>query len=343
MFSALSVNGQDAIRKADPDPSEISAQEGQKIDLLCRFPKAVLSCNFRIPGESGELKLNPSWSRNDNFRYFGRGLENGDCGVSILNVQEKMHGLASCRLDLNDGMADAVANISIVIARAPQDPQIQFESDSSYFREDDNVEVTCTSTDGRPAANISWFLDEKFFGTGSVEVIDSDIYSTAVSTLQFRVKPEYNNKRLICKTEHVGFPDGSRSTSHQLVVNFRPIPLSDTHIQGLEIGSSAVIGPVTIQANPAPKIMWVIDGKVMNQGEQNEKFIVREPVNIGGSRYNASLQVVSLSLEDTTRSYKLRATNALGTTDYVVRIGGSQEAAGEFRVFKYFLMMLSVF
>jgi hypothetical protein len=285
-----------------------------------------------VPGELNEIKLNPAWSRSDNFRYFGKGLNEGECGLTIRAVAESHHGLASCRLDLNDGLADAVANITVTIAKAPQDPSIRFTEQAEFFEAGEDIEVTCTSFDGRPAANLSWFLDDKPLGPGTVEITDSDngdIYSTAVSTLRLRLKPDDNNARLICSAAHVGFPDGTRNASHQLIVRFRPVPLSEVKIHGLEIGSSATIGPITIQANPAPRIQWVIDGKVMNQGEQNERFIVRDPVPVGSGRFNASLQAVSLTLEDTQRSYMLRASNAIGTTDYKVRIGGSQEVAGE--------------
>ena len=277
--------------------------------------------------------MNPAWPRNDDLLYFGKGLEAGECGITIPNVRENMHGAATCRLDLNDGMQDAFGNISIVIAKAPNEPRIIINDETDYFEADETITAVCESVDGRPAANLTWFLADKPLGPGTSEIIDSEIpestFFTTISRLQLRLKPDDNNVRLICSASHIGFTEGTRNTSYQLRVRFRPIPLSEIHVTGLEIGNSAVIGPITIQANPTPKVQWVIDGRVMNQGEQNERFVVRDPVSIGESRFNASLQVVSLTLEDTARSYMLRATNALGTTDYKIRIGGSQEVAGE--------------
>lgn len=107
-----SVNAQGTQRVADADPKYIATQEGQSIKLMCRIALPITSCRFIIPGES-ELKLNPNWPRNDNFRYFGTGLENGQCGLEILNVREGYHGNATCRLDPNDGLADAIGNIEI--------------------------------------------------------------------------------------------------------------------------------------------------------------------------------------------------------------------------------------
>lgn len=320
---------------ADPDPPAVATQAGETITLLCRFPKPILTCNFRIPGIFDEIKLNPSWSRNDNFRYFGKSLEDGECGIQIQDVNEAMHGMASCRLDMNDGLSDAVANITITIAKAPQDPRIEIQNDGNEAGE--VIEAACSSVDGRPAANLSWFLNDKPLGPGESEIIDSEssnsTFSTAHSTINVRLTPQDNNARLVCSARHVGFPEGTRNATHQLIVRFRPVPQSEVSITGLEIGNSATIGPITIHANPRPRISWVIDGKVMNEGDQNERFIVRAPIELEGNRWNVSLQAVMLTLEDTTRSYQLRANNEMGTTDYKIRIGGSQEVAGEFEAF----------
>lgn len=108
-----SVNAQGTQRFADADPKYVATQEGQSINLMCRIALPITSCRFIIPGEVNEVKLNPSWTRNDNFRYYGNGLENGQCGVSILNVREEYHGNATCRLDPNDGQADAIGTIEI--------------------------------------------------------------------------------------------------------------------------------------------------------------------------------------------------------------------------------------
>lgn len=80
---------------------------------------------------------------------------------------------------------------------------------------------------------------------------------------------------------------------------------------------------MTIRANPAPVVEWTIDGVVVNQGSQHERFSVYEPQYLGQDFYNVSMAIAGLTLEDTTKSYQLRASNALGTTDYTVRISSS--------------------
>lgn len=121
-----SVNAQGTRRFADADPKYVATQEGQSINLMCRIALPITTCKFIIPGEANEVKLNPSWTRNDNFRYYGNGLENGQCGVTIMNVREEYHGNASCVLDPNDGQADAIGNIEIGKKRKIRQSQTTF-------------------------------------------------------------------------------------------------------------------------------------------------------------------------------------------------------------------------
>lgn len=333
-FVALvaSVNGQQANRVADADPRYIATQAGQTINLLCRVAQPVSTCRFQIPGEPVDIKLNPTWpARNDNFQYYGNGLDQGQCGVTIKNVREDYHGNATCILDPNDGGTDAVGVIDIVIAKAPQLPQITV--DQRELEAGEELEAECTSIDGRPAANITWYLNDQPLGPGEIETVDSSTtgttYYTVYSKLRYMLKPQDHTQNLICRAYHPGYtPEGFTDTRLNLNVNFRPVALPETIISGLELGSSANIGPITIQANPRPSIKWTVDGVVINQGEQTQRYVANEPVQTGVGMWNVSLTVIELTLQDTTRTYKLRANNAFGTTDYSIRIGGSQDVAG---------------
>lgn len=115
-----SVSAQGTHRFADTEPKYVATQEGQSINLMCRIAQPIATCRFTIPGESNEVKLNPSWTRNDNFRYYGNGLANGQCGVTIMSVREEYHGNVTCRLDPDDGLADAVGVIEIGKSRKYQ-------------------------------------------------------------------------------------------------------------------------------------------------------------------------------------------------------------------------------
>lgn len=301
---------------------------------MCRIAVPITSCRFVIPGETTEVKLNPNWTRNDNFRYYGNGLENGQCGVTIMSVHKEYHGNISCVLDPNDGGLDAIGNIEVIIAKAPEAPKITF-SENKELESGSEIDVECSSIDGRPSANITWYLKDQSLGAGQVEIVDSPnegtLYYTVYSRLRYRLKPEDHTQNLICRAYHPGYPDGFLDTRHQLNINFRPIPLSETIVSNLEIGTSAFIGPITIQANPKPTLKWTVDGTVINQGEQTSRFVASEPTQIGIGLWNASLTVIELTLQDTTRTYRLRANNKFGTTDYQIRVGGSQDTSGKIK------------
>lgn len=299
---------------------------------MCRIALPITSCRFVIPGEPLEVKLNPSWSRNDNFRYYGNGLDNGQCGITIMSVRKEYHGNVTCILDPNDGGLDAIGTIEVVIAKAPSPPHISLANEEQ-LEAGNQIEAECESVDGRPAANITWYLNDQSLGHGEVEVVDSPnestVYYTVYSKLHYVLKPEDHTHNLICRSYHPGYPEGFSDTRKQLHVNFRPVKLAETVVSGLEIGKTATIGPITIQANPRPTLKWTVDGTVINQGDQTERYIANEPIQVGVALWNASLTVIELTLQDTTRSYALRANNAFGVTDYSVRIGGSQDVAGK--------------
>lgn len=326
------VHGQQANRVADADPKYIATQSGEQINLLCRVAQPISTCRFTITGERLDVKLNPAWTRNDNFQYYGNGLDNGQCGVTIKSVREEYHGNATCTLDPNDGLADAVGVIEIVIAKAPQAPQLNVDNHDN-LEAGEQLEAECSSVDGRPAANITWYINDQPLGPGQSEIFDSSnaetTYYTVHSKLSHRLTPQDHTRNLICRAYHQGYKEGFMDTSLNLNVNFRPVALAETIISGLELGSSANIGPITIQANPRPSVKWTVDGTVINQGEQTQRFVANEPVQVGVGLYNVSLTVIELTLQDTTRTYKLRANNAYGTTDYSIRIGGSQDVAGK--------------
>lgn len=82
---------------------------------------------------------------------------------------------------------------------------------------------------------------------------------------------------------------------------------------------------ITIRASPPPTIEWTIDGTIVQQGRSDGRYSAYEPQYIGNDEYNVTLAIAGLTLEDTTKTYNLRASNELGTTDYQVRISSSSK------------------
>lgn len=80
---------------------------------------------------------------------------------------------------------------------------------------------------------------------------------------------------------------------------------------------------VTIQSNPKPITEWIVDGERISQGRQSNRYEANEPVDLGNGVYNVTLSVAGLTEADTKKVYNLRASNEIGTTDYVIRISSS--------------------
>lgn len=91
---------------------------------------------------------------------------------------------------------------------------------------------------------------------------------------------------------------------------------------GLPLGQTALVN-VTIKANPRPRIEWSVDGTVISQGRQSGRFESYEPIDLGNGTYNVTLAIAGLTVEDTTKTYYLKASNEFGIQDYSVYISSS--------------------
>jgi len=95
-------------------------------------------------------------------------------------------------------------------------------------------------------------------------------------------------------------------------------------VYGLYLEHTAIVN-ITIRASPQPKIEWTIDGAIVGQGRTDGRYSAYEPQYMGNDEYNVTLAIAGLTLEDTTKTYNLRASNELGLTDYQVRISSSSK------------------
>lgn len=93
---------------------------------------------------------------------------------------------------------------------------------------------------------------------------------------------------------------------------------------GLYLEHTAIVN-LTIRSSPPPTIEWTIDGTVVQPGRIEGRYSASEPQYIINDEYNVTLAIAGLTLEDTTKTYNLRASNELGSTDYQVRISSSSK------------------
>ncbi|XP_075152841.1 fasciclin 3 isoform X3 [Haematobia irritans] len=326
----------DAVARAqvNVEPNTAVLNEGDPTELLCRYAHHPITyCRIEIPGEPKVFNLSPDWNKTPGFTYFGKGLQNGECGVNIQRVKAINNGQVKCNLGVQG--EELSGTIDLVVALRPKQPLVELitkPDHEGYFSEGVTFQARCIVPDGRPAANISWFLDNEPANKqlGNAEVVDSntpgsnlELYTT-IQSIKWTLGAEDNGRKIICRSHHQTDRESlpPQEGSFMILVRYAPLHQEDTTVYGLYLDQTADVN-MTIRANPAPVIEWTIDGVVVRQGEQNGRFSVYEPQYLGQDMYNVKMVIAGLTLEDTTKTYILRASNALGTTDYNVHISSS--------------------
>ncbi|XP_055695789.1 fasciclin-3 isoform X3 [Lutzomyia longipalpis] len=318
-------------QRVDVTPQQVIARVGEPASILCRAGRQIQYCRIVIPGEK-VLNLAPNWTQRPGFPYNGEGLQAGQCGVTIERVKTTNHGPVECFLGVEGDEISGVADL--VVALEPQRPQLEIltQGRNGAFEVDTEFQAKCISHDGRPPANLTWFLDDEniFDGLTMPEVVESHdrnnatLY-TVVQGIQRFIRVSDDRRNLICRANHFSYPQGYLDSRIQLLVRYRPQPLPLVKLYGLILGSTGLVN-VTIRANPRPLTEWHVAGNTIQQGSRNGRYEAYEPQDLGRGEFNVALSIAGLTLEDTTKEYLLRASNEFGTTDYQVRISSSEAA-----------------
>lgn len=96
-------------------------------------------------------------------------MDHGQCGFTIRRATDENNGEIKCTLGLANEAQESVGTMSLVVAKAPKIPELDLSrgtDDLNVYKVDDILQATCVVRDGRPVANISWFLgkySEKVF------------------------------------------------------------------------------------------------------------------------------------------------------------------------------------
>ncbi|XP_037805866.1 fasciclin-3 isoform X2 [Lucilia sericata] len=314
------------------EPNTAVLNEGDPTELLCRYAHHTITyCRIEIPGESKIFNLSPDWNKTPGFTYFGKGLQAGECGVSIQRVKALNNGQVKCNLGVEG--EELSGTIDLVVALRPKQPLVELITKpdrEGYFNAHSNFQARCIVPEGRPAANITWLIDNQPADkrVGPLDVTSNNPngleLSTTIQEIQWTLTPEDNGRKLVCRSHHQTDRENlpPQEGSFNLLVRYSPIQQEETLVYGLYLDHTVTVN-LTIRSNPAPVVEWTIDGNVIRQGEQDGRFSVFEPVYLGQDMYNVTLIIAGLTLEDTTKTYNLRASNALGYADYTVRISSS--------------------
>uniref|UniRef100_A0A182NP83 Ig-like domain-containing protein n=1 Tax=Anopheles dirus TaxID=7168 RepID=A0A182NP83_9DIPT len=321
----------------DTEPRLITVVENQEnVNLHCRIGRPTQLCLITMPGVANQFALAPNVdSPVAGMQYYGEGLDKGSCGVQIARVTADNAGRMNCTLFV-DGRGLS-GSIEIVVAFAPDQPTIEvLEGNLQNAEVNSKLVFKCVAARGNPAANISWFLDQEPIYEGVRPVEPEEYYDersskrffTASSVLTRTIRAEDNGKRLTCQAQHVAYPEGVSHTNVILTVNFQPQALPEQTVYGLQLGRTATVS-VAIKANPAPRVLWNIDGMDYLQGTEQGRYAVPNPEALGNNRYNVSLTIAGLTLEDLSKVYLLRASNNFGAEDYRLNLRSQDEVVNE--------------
>uniref|UniRef100_A0A453Z0U8 Ig-like domain-containing protein n=1 Tax=Anopheles gambiae TaxID=7165 RepID=A0A453Z0U8_ANOGA len=333
-FTATTTHAQ----VVDTEPRSITVVENQEnVELHCRIGRPAQLCLIRMPGLNDQIALSPTEkSPVAGYHYHGEGLDKGSCGVRIERVTADNAGLMNCTLFV-DGRG-LTGSIEIVVAFPPQQPVIEVvQGNLANVEVNSQLMFRCTAERGNPAANLSWFLDQEQIYEGvQFPEAPEEYYDersnkhmfTATSTLKRAVRAEDNGKRLTCQAQHLAYPEGVSRTDLILDVNFQPQALPDQVVYGLQLGRTATASMV-IKANPSPHVMWNIDGTDYHQGTEQGRYAVPIPEALGNNRYNVSLTIAGLTLEDLSKTYVLRASNNFGVEEYRLTLRSQDEVFSE--------------
>ncbi|XP_050678273.1 fasciclin-3 isoform X3 [Leptidea sinapis] len=326
LFLIAAVSGQ----AVDITPREAVRRVGDNLTVLCKVPYPIDSCRMTVGTTS--YRLIPS-NQDEEVVYAGQGLEHGECGAHIKHIREEWNGVISCMLPPQSGSIEVTGAMKLVVAKAPGNPQLIY-SPQSNFKEGDIFMGQCIVPNGRPAAKITWLLDEEILQTGVHQPIISSEPGSDLQTISQNITrsltADDNARKLTCRAEHEALVS-PKEASRQLIVYYPP-KSQETGLMtifGLKIGSEGRLN-VTVRSNPPPSVQWTVGDLVLDAPRGNEDGSIRalEPNHLGAGYYNITLVLAVVAKEDVDRTYYLQVTNDLGREDFSLRLSTMDEPAG---------------
>ncbi|CAD1475435.1 unnamed protein product, partial [Heterotrigona itama] len=318
---------------------------GESLQILCRVGRPLRVCRVEIPGEEGGMVLSKGQLPEDGIEYYGEGTEAGQCGVRIAKIKESHDGVFKCTLTTTESRAEAQASMTIIVAKPPNNPELHTSPGSdgrNIYRKGEKLEVSCSAPAGRPAANVSLFLDDEPIGNEERPTIyDSNVddNSLAVQNASRILDWTDNGKVLRCIASHIAL-DRPKETTMQLQVYYPPQPQPTIERFGYVIGRQGVVN-VTVYANPRPRFLWRVNNEVINEGRPDESnrletstatdLCKAESENSclqGRGAWSVILTIDSVQKSDTEKEYVLEARNGEGAYEYRIILSTATEPAG---------------
>ncbi|XP_061939083.1 fasciclin-3 isoform X3 [Apis cerana] len=309
---------------------------GESLQILCRVGRPLRVCRVEIPGEEGGIVLSKGQPPEDGIEYYGEGTEAGQCGVRIAKIKESHDGIFKCTLTTTDSRSEEQASMRIIVAKPPNNPELHTSQGSdgrNIYRKGEKLEVSCSAPGGRPAANVSLFLDDEPIGNEERPTIyDSNVddNSLAVQNASRALDWTDNGKVLRCVAGHIAL-DRPKETTMQLQVYYPPQPQPTIERFGYVIGRQGIVN-VTVYANPRPRFLWRVNNEIINEGRPDEsnRLETSTAVDLGRGAWSVILTIDSVQKSDTEKEYILEARNGEGAYEYRIILSTATEPAGPF-------------
>lgn len=326
LLMAALVTGQ----HVEISPREAVRKVGEQLQVICKVPYAIDSCRVSVGGQFYRLRPGDA---DDTVVYFGHGLEQGECGVHIKNIREEWNGNITCVLPPQTGSKEIQASMRLYVAKAPKQPYLDAPNVSA-FKEGDVFMAMCVAEDGRPAAKISWLLDDEELLAGvyqpNITSLPGSDLQTIRQNISRTVSADDNNRILTCRVEHEALPS-PYDIKRQLVVHYPPKRQESGPITifGLKLNEPGRLN-VSVRSNPPPRAEWATGELRLVAPHQTDDglYAAPEPLHLGGGYYNITLIIARVTKEEVDRTYYLRVDNDLGREEIIVRISTMDEPAG---------------
>nr|XP_012136094.1 PREDICTED: fasciclin-3 isoform X2 [Megachile rotundata] len=335
LFCSTAVKGSKSNLVVDIEPKRQTAVRlGESLQILCRVGRPLQVCRVEIPGEGGGMVLSKGQPPEDGIEYYGEGTDAGQCGVRITKIKEIHDGIFKCTLTPTDSRTEVQASVKIIVAKPPSNPELLTSPGSysrSIYRKGEKLEVSCSAPSGRPAANVSLFLDDEPIGNEERPTIyDSNLddNSLAVQNASRSLDWTDNGKILRCVANHIAL-DKPKETTMQLQVYYPPQPQPTIERFGYVIGRQGIVN-VTVFANPRPRFLWRVNDEKISEGHPDESTRIETStaVDLGRGAWSVILTIDSVQKSDTDKVYILEARNDEGANEYHIVLSTSTEPAG---------------
>nr|CAD7259512.1 unnamed protein product [Timema shepardi] len=324
-------------------PKESIVKVGDTVTVMCRAGEKLQYC--RVTSPAGTFNLKPNIPVSNGYIYSGKGLETGECGFTIANVQEMNNGNHTCYLGFDNTGLESNTTMSVIVARPPTtSPELSVSlvgsRVSADFQEGQTIQAMCRVPDNRPPSNLTWFIGNEQVTDGLSPIRKEPencgyadlcaVSQNLTHTLSWRD----NGKELSCFVQHFAMDErANNQTKSQLNVLYKPRDVEISSEQfGFEIGKPGRISK-QVQANPRPSFAWNVGGgEWIREGQVDSltgRFRAGETINNGSGIWQASLEIDSVTAEDVERVYNLRASNIAGVTDYAVSISTMDAPQGQ--------------